>query len=158
MVIANSSSIILLCSNNIIVLPGLGLFGPLFNPAGFRAGFGGMTTSGFAAGFPAGTRGLGFGLGAAPPPTSFVCGLGAGAGFEAGVGLRGTLCFGGVNGFSALGGAVGAGLNCGTAVSFLGGAVGAGRCGGVALFVVGGTRGGSFCALVGLAGGGAGLL
>lgn len=89
------------------------MFGPLSSPAGFRAGFGGTTTFGFAAGFSAGTRGLGlgFGLGAGAPATSSVCGLGAGAGFEAGIGLRGTLCFGGVNGFSALGGAIGAGLN-----------------------------------------------
>ena len=108
----------------------MGFFGPLSSPAGFRAGFGGTTTSDFAAGFSAGTRGLGFGfgLGADAPATSFVCGLGAGAGLEAGVGLRGTLCFGGVKGFSALGGVIGAGLSCGATVSFLGGATGAGRC------------------------------
>ena len=54
--------------------------------------------------------GFGLGLGAGTFATSFVDSLGAGAGFEAGVGLMGTLCFGGVNGFSALGGAVGVGL------------------------------------------------
>jgi hypothetical protein len=63
-----------LISINYLFLPGLGFFGPLSSPAGFRAGFGGTTTSGFAAGFSAGTRGLGFGfgLGADALATSFV--------------------------------------------------------------------------------------
>ena len=55
--------------------------------------------------------GFGLGLGAGALATSLVCGLTAGAGFEAGVGLMGTLRCGGVNSFSALGGAIGAGLN-----------------------------------------------
>ena len=98
--------------------PGLGLFSPPSSPAGFTAGFGGATPFGFPAGFSEGTIGLGLGLGAvtlvvAATNPGLVAGTGfeAGVGLEAGCGFTGTFCLVGADGFSALGGAIGAGLS-----------------------------------------------